>query len=181
MPKKVSKKAVKKVATKVKKAPVKNVVKKAATKKVAAKSAKKTTKTPVKKASKKDVKAHVCNIVKDDPAREYRIEMEIVVDAYDPVERMVGWICSIEDVLCNNVRCKCRKARSMSPLKVGDEVDVIEVGSEDDCVGEIFVFVQWNDRKLTVPLEQLEPISGDPKAIEIIEDWLYWCLMGYEF
>jgi len=34
---------------------------------------------------------------------------------------------------------------------------------------------------LAVPLEQLEPISGDPKAIEIIEDWLYWCLMGYEF
>jgi len=41
--------------------------------------------------------------------------------------------------------------------------------------------VQWNDRKLAVPLEQLEPIEGDPKAIEIIEDWLYWCLMGYEY
>jgi hypothetical protein len=69
----------------------------------------------------------------------------------------------------------------MSPLKVGQEVDVLEVAPADDCESEMFVFVQWNDRKLAVPLEQLEPISGDPKAIEIVEDWLYWCLMGYEF
>ena len=165
MPKKASKKAVKKVATK----------------KVAKKSVKKATKAPVKKASKKATGEYPSRIVKNDIERENRIAMEIIVDSYDSMERMVGWVCSIEDVLDNNVRCRCRKARSMSPLEVGEEVDVLEIASEDDCKGEMFVFVRWNNRKLAVPLEQLEPISGDPKAIEIIDDWLYWCMMGYEF
>jgi hypothetical protein len=153
MPKKASKKVVKKVTTK-------KVVKK----------------TVAQLAGK-----HVCRIVKNDPAREERIDMEIVVDAYDSYERAMGWYCSLENTIENKVRCRCRKTRSMSPLKVGDEVDVLEVAPADDCESEMFIFVQWNDRKLAVPLEQLEPIEGDPKAIEIIEDWLYWCLMGYEF
>ena len=174
MPKKASKKIAKKAAKKV------------ATKKVAKKSAKKATakkvtKAPVKKATKQETKKHVSRIVKNDPEREKRLDWEIVVDAQDYDERLMGWVCSLEDEINNNVRCRCRKTRSMSPLKVGEEVDVLGVTSEDDCKGEMFVFVQWNDRKLAVPLEQLEPIEGDPKAIEIIEDWLYWCLMGYEF
>ena len=143
-------------------------------KKVAAKKA-------TNKIAEKPLEQHVCRITKNDPERENRIDMEIVVDAYDEYERAMGWYCSLEDTIENKVRCRCRKNRSMSPLKVGDEVDVLEVAPADDCESEIFVFVQWNDRKLAVPLEQLEPISGDPKAIEIIEDWLYWCLMGYEY
>jgi hypothetical protein len=153
MPKKASKKPPKKVAVK----------------KVA------------KKAVKKPTEKHICRITKNDPVREERIEMEIVVDAYNDMERAIGWHCSIDNWVSNTVRCRCHKTRSMSPLKVGDEVDVLEVAPEGDCESEMFVFVQWNDRKLAVPLEQLEPIEGDPKAIEIIEDWLYWCLMGYEF
>jgi formate dehydrogenase maturation protein FdhE len=124
---------------------------------------------------------HICRVTKNDPVREERIDMEIVVDAYDSDERAMGWFCSLEDTIENKVRCRCRKTRSMSPLKVDEEVDVLEMAPADDCESEMFVFVQWNDRKLAVPLEQLEPISGDPKAIEMIEDWLYWCLMGYEF
>jgi len=165
MPQKACKKIIKKA---VKKVTVKKVVKKAA-------------KVVFKKSPKSGAAKHVCRIVKNDPVRENRIDMEIVVDAHDSEERAMGWFCSIEDTVENNVRCRCRKTRSMSPLKVGEEVNVLDVAPADDCESEIFVFVQWNDRKLAVPLEQLEPIEGDPKAIEIIEDWLYWCLMGYEF
>jgi len=171
----------KKVTKKVAKATVKKVTAKKAATKSAAKSAKTPLKKAAKKAAKKGTGGYVCQIVKNDPTRENRIDMEIVVDAYDPVERMIGWVCSIEEVLNNNVRCRCRKTRSMSPLKVGEEVDVLTVASEDDCKGEMFVFVRWNNRQLAVPLEQLEPISGNPKAVEIVEDWLYWCLMGYGF
>jgi hypothetical protein len=149
-----------------------------ASKKVAKKTVKK---VAAKKATKKKTEKHACQIVKNDPERDDRIDMEIVVDAYDSEERAMGWFCSIEGTVENNVRCRCRKVRSMSPLKVGEEVDVLEVAPAEDCKSEIFVFVQWNDRKLAVPLEQLEPVEGDPKAIEIIEDWLYWCLMGYEY
>jgi len=140
-----------------------------------------TAKKVAKKAVKKSAEKHICRITKNDPAREERIDMEIVVDAYDSYERAVGWYCSLENTIANNVRCRCRKTRSMSPLKVGDEVDVFEMAPQEDCESEMFVYVQWNDRKLAVPLEQLEPIEGDSKAREIIEDWLYWCLMGYEF
>jgi len=152
----------------------KKVVKKVAVKKIAKK-------TTAKKAVKKPAGEHISRITKHDPAREQRIGYEIVVDAYDSNERAIGWYCSLEDTIENKVRCRCRKTCSMSPLTVGDEVDVLEMAPQDDCEREMLVFVQWNDRKLAVPLEQLEPISGDPKAIEIIEDWLYWCLMGYEF
>jgi len=165
MPKKASKKSVKKT---VKKAAVKKAVQK-------------TTKPTTKKTLKKPIRNHVCRITKNDPVRDDRIVMEIVVDAYNSYERAIGWYCSIENTVENNVRCRCRKTCSMSPLKVGEEVDILSVAPDDDCESELFVFVQWNDRKLAVPLEQLEPIAGDPKAIEIIEDWLYWCLMGYEF
>ena len=150
-------------------------------KKIAKKAVKKVAKAPAKKVSKQGIEKHVCRIVKNDPEREKRLDWEIVVDAQDSDERLMGWVCSLEDVLSNNVRCRCRKTRSMSPLKVGEEVDVLEMASEDDCKGEMFVVVQWNNRELAVPLEQLEPIDGDKKAIEIIEDWLYWCLMGYQF
>ena len=149
---------------------------------------KKTNKKVVaKKTAKKTVTVnnpvgkYVCQITKNDPVREERIDMTIVVDAYDSYERVIGWYCSLEGTIENKVRCRCRKTRSMSPLTVGDDVEVLEMAPQDDCEGEMFVFVRWNDRKLAVPLEQLEPISGDPKAIEMIEDWLYWCLMGYEF
>ncbi len=110
------------------------------------KASKKTVKTATKKvATKKDsqktvpkiTEKHVCRIVKNDPAREERIDMEIVVDAHDSEERAMGWHCSIEDTVENNVRCRCRKTRSMSPLKVGEEVDVLDVAPADDCESEI--------------------------------------------
>jgi hypothetical protein len=159
----------------------KKVIKKVAVKDAVKRTVKKPTKKAVTKTVKKPAGGHVCRITKNDPAREQRIDYEIVVDAYDSYERTIGWYCSLEDTIENKARCRCRKTRSMSPLTVGDEVDVLEMAPQDDCESEMFVFVQWNDRRLAVPLEQLEPISGDPKAIEMIEDWLYWCLMGYEF
>ncbi|GHT17152.1 calcium-binding protein [Planctomycetales bacterium] len=150
---------------------------------------KKITKKTTKKASRPNLysttsvtfKSHKSVVTKNDPVREQRINYEIVVDAYDSDERAMGWHVSIDDTIQKNVRCRCRKTRSMSPLKIGEEVDVLGVAPADDCESEMFVLVSWNDRELAVPLEQLEPIRGGAKSIEIIEDWLYWCLMGYKF
>ena len=165
MPKKADKKSVKKTA---KKATVK-------------KAAKKTTKPTAKKALKKQIENHVCRITKNDPEREKRIYDEIMVDAYGEEERALSWYYSLQDTIEGQVRCRCRETRSMSPLEVGEEVDIVEMAPLDDCMKEMFVVVSWNDRKLAVPLSQLEPIDGEDKAIEMIEDWLYWCLMGYQF
>jgi len=37
--------------------------------------------------------------VQEDPVREKRIEMEIMVDAYDESERAMGWYYFLEDKL----------------------------------------------------------------------------------
>ena len=37
--------------------------------------------------------------VEKDEAREYRITMEIIVDAYGPEEQALGWYCYLEDKL----------------------------------------------------------------------------------
>ena len=161
----------------------KKIAKKATAKKSVKKTAKKTaktTKSPV--VSEVKFQPHKSVVTKNDPVRWNRIEDEIIVDAHDKEELISGWFYSISDYIDNNeVRCRCRKKRSMSPLEVGEEVNIIEIAPFGDCESEMFVVVSWSDRKLAVPLEQLEPIGGDPKAIEVIEDWLYWCLMGYEF
>jgi len=45
----------------------------------------------------------------------------------------------------------------------------------------MFVTASWEDRKLAVPLAQLEPIRADKTTREAIKDWHYWVDRGYEF
>jgi hypothetical protein len=77
----------------------------------------------------------------------------------------------------------CTGVRSISPLRRGDEIEVIGMAPEDECQHEMFVMVRW-DRKegLGVPLAQLKPGSdADDATRQAVEDWLYWAKMGYEF
>ena len=85
--------------------------------------------------------------------------MEIVVDAHDDDERAMGWYCYLEDKLQFPFTATCIAERSMSPLRVKDEVDVIDMAPADDCAHEMFVMMRWEKRGLAVPLSQLEPQS----------------------
>ena len=60
-----------------------------------------------------------------DQEREQRITMEIVVDAYTPEEQAMGWYYSLEDRLRFPFAARCIAQRSISPLRVGDQVEVI--------------------------------------------------------
>ena len=62
---------------------------------------------------------------KRDETREERISMEIVVDAYNEEERAMGWYCYLEDKLGFPFLTRCIKERPISPLRVGDEVEVV--------------------------------------------------------
>ena len=157
-------------------------------KKVAKKAVKKVVKKSLKDGKTKPGNADWIKrrkgfqVKKDDPARDDRIIMEIVVDAYGREERVSGWYHSLEMVLDEEyVRCRCWKPRSMSPLKVGEEVDVLGMAPFDDCMGEMFVMIDRDGEEVAVPLAQLEPVEGDAGAVTIIEDWLYWCMMRYDF
>lgn len=119
----------------------------------------------------------------EDTAREDRIVMEIVVDAYSPEERAMGWYYYLEDTLQFPFTARCAGARAISPLQRNDEVEVIGMAPEDECQHEMFVMIR-SERKagLAVPLSQLKP-SGDVDAAtkQAIDDWYYWAKMGYEF
>jgi hypothetical protein len=106
--------------------------------------------------------------------------MEIIVDAYGPEEQAMGWHCYLADNLAFPFKGRCVNQRRTSPLKVGEEVNVLKMAPEDDCMREMFVEVKWSGRKLAVPLSQVEPVETDDKTREAIEDWHYWVARGYE-
>ena len=54
---------------------------------------------------------------KKDEAREERISMEIVVDAYGEAERAMGWYCYLEDKLSFPFLTRCILERATSPLR----------------------------------------------------------------
>ncbi len=117
---------------------------------------------------------------KEDKAREERITMEIIVDAYGPEEQAMGWYYYLADNLDFPFKGRCIKSRRTSPLKLKEEVNVVKMAPEDDCMHEMFVEIKWSGRKLAVPLSQIEPVQADEKTVEAIEDWHYWVARGYE-
>jgi hypothetical protein len=112
--------------------------------------------------------------------REQRIAMEIVVDAYTPEEQAMGWYYSLEDRLHFPFVARCITERSISPLRVGDEVDVVGMAPEAECQHEMFVLIPWERRTLAVPLVQLKGIAMDDQTRQVIEDWQYWVAQGCE-
>ena len=116
-----------------------------------------------------------------DEVREERITMEIVVDAYDEDERALGWYYYLQEKLSVPFRARCVEEREVSPLSVGEEVEVVGMPPERECEREMFVSIRWGKRTLAVPLAQLEVIEADDETREAVEDWHYWVGMGYQF
>jgi hypothetical protein len=115
-----------------------------------------------------------------DEEREKRITMEIVVDAYTPEEQAMGWYYSLEDRLHCPFVARCTAERAISPLRVGDEVEVVGMAPDEECQHEMFVLIRWERRALAVPLAQLEGVAVDQRTRQAIEDWQYWVAQGYE-
>ena len=119
--------------------------------------------------------------VEKDKIREERISMEVVVDANGPEEQAMGWYYYLADDLSFPFKARCITERRTSPLKIGEEIEVVEMASSDDCLHEMFVEVQWSGRTLAIPLSQITPLEPDDKTQAAIEDWHYWVARGYEF
>lgn len=117
----------------------------------------------------------------EEPDREDRIRNEAVVDAHDSEEQAMGWYYYLDECLHLPFRARCREGRAISPLVVGETVQVVDMGPEDECQREMFVQVEWQERKLAVPLVQLSPMNADEETCEAVEDWHYWVERGYEF
>ncbi len=119
---------------------------------------------------------------KRDPKREERIAMEIVVDAHDEDERAMGWYYYLQDQLQFPFPAICIAKRTTSPLQVKDEVEVIGMPDEDECMREVFVMIRWEPDDLAVPLAQLKPTrAADEQTKEAVADWHYWVEKGYQY
>ncbi len=116
-----------------------------------------------------------------DEEREERIMMEIIVDAYGGEEQAMGWYSYLEDTLQFPFLARCVAERATSPLRTGDEVEVVGMAPEEESQHEMFVEIRWDRRTLAVPLSQLEGIAVDAQTQQALEDWHYWVRQGYEF
>jgi hypothetical protein len=76
---------------------------------------------------------------------------------------------------------RCVEEREVSPLSVGDEVEVVGMPAERECEREMYVSIAWGERTLAVPLAQLEVVDASDQTREAVEDWTYWVAMGYDF
>jgi hypothetical protein len=115
-----------------------------------------------------------------DDAREERIHMEIIVDAYSPDEQVMGWYTYLSDSLQFPFSARCVTRRAISPLEPGDEVEVVGIAPDEECQHEMFVLIRWRPHPLAVPLMQLDGIQVDEETRQAIEDWHYWVNQGYE-
>ena len=118
--------------------------------------------------------------VERDESREHRIEFEIIVDAYSEEEQALGWYYYLQDRLIFPFQARCISVRRISPLRVGEVVQVTGMASEEDCMHEMFVEVRWQGRTCGTPLTQLEGISLQDEARQAIKDWHYWIARGHQ-
>lgn len=122
------------------------------------------------------------NPPKEEPAREERITMEIVVDAYGPEERAMGWYYYLNDELSFPFPAVCTQLLATSILQEGDRVSVTGMPSTDVCQSDMFVNIDWQGRVLAVPLAQLKPTDeADEFTHQVVEDWHYWLARGHAF
>jgi hypothetical protein len=113
-----------------------------------------------------------------DAERDERIAMEIVVDAYSAEEQAMGWYVYLGEHLQFPFLAKCIAERAISPLRVGDEVEITGMAPEEECDHEVFVLMPWERRSLVVPLSQLEGLDVDEQTQQAIDDWHYWVASG---
>ena len=118
---------------------------------------------------------------KEDPEREHRINMEVIVDACDEYERAIGWYYYLKEQLQFPFTANCVCKRAISPLQVKDEIEVLGMAPEDECEHDIFVNIRWAKDGLAVPLSQLRPSDADPETMQAVGDWHYWVGKGYRF
>ena len=119
--------------------------------------------------------------VEKDETREQRIAFEAIVDAHDPEEQAMGWYYYLDDKISPPFKAKCIVKRTISPLEIEEEVEVVGMGTGDECGHEMFARVRWQGRELDVPLAQLGIVKADEATQEAVEDWHYWVNRGYEF
>ena len=118
---------------------------------------------------------------KKDAAREKRISMEAIVDAYGPEEQAMGWYYYLENKFSFPFAAKCIAVDKRSPLELNERTTVVKMAGEEYCEYDMYVEIPWKSRTLAIPLSQIKPLNADDDTAEAIGDWHYWKKQGYTF
>jgi hypothetical protein len=89
----------------------------------------------------------------EDAVREERIIMEVVVDAYGPEERAMGWYYYLDDKISFPFTEECIATNKRTPLKEGERVSVAQMSGEDYCQHDMYVDIFWKNKELAIPLD----------------------------
>ena len=116
-----------------------------------------------------------------DAAREERIFMEAVVDAYGPEEQAMSWYYYLEDKISFPFDAECIAVNKRNPLELGEQITVTQMAGEEYCEHDMYVDILWNGKVLAVPLSQIQSLDADEETVEAIGDWHYWKNQGYKF
>ncbi len=112
--------------------------------------------------------------------RDERIRMEIIADAYSAEDVAMGWFCYLEEKLQFPFLAKCIAERAISPLRKGEELEIVGMAPEDECAHEMFVVTRWDRRNLAIPLAQIKPDHDvDAATTEAVDDWHCWIKQGH--
>jgi len=122
-----------------------------------------------------------------DPAREHRIDHEIVVDAYDESEVAMGWYAYLENHLSFPFEADYLPNSGVERARVTitelEEYEEFEGDDEDEYEGdyegearelEFSVTMRWDGDEFSAALEHIFPVDAGPKTLEAILDWHYW-------
>lgn len=119
--------------------------------------------------------------IEDDNTRKHRISMEILSDADNIEEQLMGWYRYLEDKLHFPFQAKWLTRGSTAE---DEDVKVLEMSAEDDCQDEMFVEVLYREDMATdvfsVPLSHLKVVEADEQTQQAIADWHYWVDKGYQ-
>ena len=58
----------------------------------------------------------------------------------------MGWHYDLEERLRFPFRARCITHRAISPLRKGQEVEVVGLAPTDECGGEMFLAVTWGKK-----------------------------------
>jgi hypothetical protein len=120
--------------------------------------------------------------IPENKAREERIRGEVIVDCYGSEEVLMGWLTYLQDSLACPFEAECIAEKTISPLRKGEKVTVLELLGDDEYLGgDFFVRIEWMGRKMGVPLTQLKPLKVGKETKQAVEDWQYWKGRGYPF
>ncbi|TVP61200.1 MAG: calcium-binding protein [Nodularia sp. (in: Bacteria)] len=122
--------------------------------------------------------------VERDENREHRIKTEIIVDAEDQKDRVMGWYNYLDDNLNVPFMAKLTKKSGKTSAVEEQKVEVLGMAPDDECLTDMYVEVVYphgqDEDVFTAKLSDLVAIHTDTDTKEAIADWHYWLARGYK-